>query len=64
VTAAKIREKLNELDSLPPFQINMPVRDTEQQPEPEKTQPVRKKGWFARLFRKRQGLIKSISLCI
>lgn len=51
VTAAKIRKKINELDSLPPFQINMPVRDTEQQPEPEKTQTVRKKGWFARLFR-------------
>ena len=51
VTAAKIREKLNELDSLLPFRIRKPVCETEQQAEQEKTQPVRKKGWFARLFR-------------
>ena len=51
VTAAKIREKLNELDSLAPFQIRKQVCETEQQAEQEKTQPVRKKGWFARLFR-------------
>ena len=51
VTAAKIREKLNELDSLAPFQIRKPVCVTKQQAEQEKTQPVRKKGWFARLFR-------------
>ena len=50
VTAAKIREKLNELDSLAPFQIRKPVCETGQQAEQEKTQPVRKKGWFARLF--------------
>lgn len=51
VTAASIREKLNELDSLAPFQIKKPVRETEERPEQEKTQPLRKKGWLARLFR-------------
>ena len=51
VTAEKIREMLSELDSLLPFQIRKPVCETEQQAEQEKTQPVRKKGWFARLFR-------------
>ena len=51
VTVAKIREMLSELDSLLPFQIRKSVCETEQQAEQEKTQPVRKKGWFARLFR-------------
>ena len=53
VTEAGIREKLNELDSLPPFQIKRVVRETEQteQTEQEKTQPAQKKGWFARMFR-------------
>lgn len=45
------------------IQIRKPVRET-QQAEQEKKQSAQRKGWFARLFRKRKGLIKSISLCI
>ena len=55
VSEESIRAKLDELDSLAPFQIRKPVRETVQQlqqtvqqPHQEKLQPARKKRWFTR----------------
>ncbi|MGN0155346.1 MAG: response regulator [Lachnospiraceae bacterium] len=56
VTAAKIREKLNELDSLPPFVISPPIKTEKEKPEIRESTDegilVTFKGFFGKIFRK------------